>query len=75
MDPDWLTFTSDSKSVYVACAGSNHVSVVDVKSVKETTRNPGRRSAEAEHHGDPAVRPVAYSTIACMTAFSKSRIS
>ena len=36
---------------------------------------PGRRSAEAEHHGDPAVRPVVYSTIACMTAFSKSRIS
>src|SRR5437588_1297898 len=23
MDPDWLTFTPDSKSVYVACAGSN----------------------------------------------------
>jgi hypothetical protein len=37
--------------------------------------HPGRRSAEAEHHGDPAVRPVVYSTIACMTAFSKSRIS
>jgi YVTN family beta-propeller protein len=40
MDPDWLTFTPDSKSVYVACAGSNHVSVVDVKSVKEVTRIP-----------------------------------
>ena len=40
MDPDWLTFTPDSKSVYVACAGSNHVSVIDVKSVKEVTRIP-----------------------------------
>ena len=33
-DPDWLTFTPDSKSVYVACAGSNWVSVVDVGSRK-----------------------------------------
>ncbi len=40
MDPDWLTFTPDSRSVYVACAGSNHVSVVDVKSIKEVTRIP-----------------------------------
>ena len=38
MDPDWLTFTPDSKSVYVACAGSNWVSVIDVKSIKEVTR-------------------------------------
>jgi YVTN family beta-propeller protein len=37
-DPDWLTFTPDSKSVYVACAASNWVSVVDVKSIKEVTR-------------------------------------
>lgn len=39
-DPDWLTFTPDSKSVYVACAGSNFVAVVDVKSAKVTTRIP-----------------------------------
>ena len=38
MDPDWLTFTPDSKSVYVACAGSNYVSVVDVQAIKEVTR-------------------------------------
>jgi YVTN family beta-propeller protein len=36
--PDWLTFTPDSKSVYVANAGSNSVSVVDVASRKEITR-------------------------------------
>jgi YVTN family beta-propeller protein len=36
-DPDWLTFTPDSKSVYVACAGSNYVTVVDVKSLKPVT--------------------------------------
>ena len=36
--PDWLTFTPDSKSVYVANAGSNSVSVVDVASRKEVTR-------------------------------------
>jgi len=39
-DPDWLTFTPDSKSVYVACAGSNFVTVVDVKSAKVVTRIP-----------------------------------
>jgi YVTN family beta-propeller protein len=36
-DPDWLTFTPDSKSVYVACAGANYVTVVDVKSLKPVT--------------------------------------
>jgi YVTN family beta-propeller protein len=39
-DPDWLTFTPDSKSVYVACAGSNFVAVVDVNSRKVVTRIP-----------------------------------
>jgi YVTN family beta-propeller protein len=38
--PDWLTFTPDSKSVYVANAGSNSVSVVDIASRKEVTRIP-----------------------------------
>jgi YVTN family beta-propeller protein len=36
--PDWLTFTPDSKAVYIANAGSNSVSVVDIatrKVVKE----------------------------------------
>ena len=39
-DPDWLTFTPDSRSVYVANAGSNSVSVIDVASRKEVTRIP-----------------------------------
>jgi YVTN family beta-propeller protein len=38
--PDWLTFTPDSKSVYVANAGSNSVSVVDIASRKEVARIP-----------------------------------
>ena len=33
-----MTFTPDSKTVYVACAGSNYVSAVDVQSRKEVTR-------------------------------------
>ena len=37
-DPDWLTFSPDSKSLYVACAGSDVVSVVDVSTRKEVTR-------------------------------------
>jgi YVTN family beta-propeller protein len=38
--PDWLTFTPDSARVYVANAGSNSVSVVDVATRKELTRIP-----------------------------------
>ncbi len=38
--PDWLTFTPDSKRVYVANAGSNSVSVVDIDARKEITRIP-----------------------------------
>ncbi len=36
--PDWLTFSPDSASLYVACAGSNSVSVVDVTRMKEATK-------------------------------------
>ena len=38
--PDWLTFTPDSKRVYVANAGSNSVSAVDVEAMKEIARIP-----------------------------------
>ena len=38
--PDWLTFTPDSKSVYVANAGSNSVSAVDIASRREVARIP-----------------------------------
>src|SRR5712691_4648296 len=38
--PDWLTFTPDGKRVYVANAGSNSVSVVDVTTRKELTQIP-----------------------------------
>jgi YVTN family beta-propeller protein len=38
--PDWVTLTPDGKMAYVANAGSNSVSVVDVKSMKEIKRIP-----------------------------------
>ena len=38
--PDWLTFTPDSKMVYVANAGSNSVSAVDIVARKEVARIP-----------------------------------
>jgi YVTN family beta-propeller protein len=38
--PDWVTLTPDGKTAYVANAASNSVSVVDIKSMKETTRIP-----------------------------------
>ena len=38
--PDWLTFSPDSKSVYVANAGSDSVSVIDVRSRKVVKNIP-----------------------------------
>jgi YVTN family beta-propeller protein len=38
--PDWVTISPDGKSAFVANAGSNSVSVVDIKSMKEVTRIP-----------------------------------
>lgn len=38
--PDWLTFTPDSKSVYIANAGSDSVSVVDVVTRNVVTQIP-----------------------------------
>ena len=38
--PDWLTFSPDSKSVYIANAGSNSVSVVDLASRQVVTEIP-----------------------------------
>ena len=38
--PDWLTFTPDSTRVYVANAGSNSVSVVDIATRKEIAQIP-----------------------------------
>jgi YVTN family beta-propeller protein len=38
--PDWLVFTPDGKSLYVANAGSNSVSVIDAATRREVTRVP-----------------------------------
>ena len=38
--PDWVTLTPDGKLAYVANAGSNNVSVVDMAALREVTRIP-----------------------------------
>lgn len=38
--PDWVTLTPDGRTAYVANAGSNTVSVIDIASMKEVTRIP-----------------------------------
>jgi len=38
--PDWVTLTPDGRSAYVANAGSNSVSVVDLTAMREVTRIP-----------------------------------
>jgi YVTN family beta-propeller protein len=39
-DPDWITFTPDSKLAYVANAVSNTVSVIDMEALREVTQIP-----------------------------------
>jgi len=39
-DPDWITFTPDSRLAYVANAVSNTVSVIDMETYQEVTRIP-----------------------------------
>jgi len=39
-DPDWITFTPDSKMAYVASAGTDSVSVVDVAAKKQVASIP-----------------------------------
>ncbi len=38
--PDWVTLTPDGRMAYVANAGSNSVSVIDIRARKEITRIP-----------------------------------
>ena len=38
--PDWMTFTPDSKVVYISNAGSNSISAIDMKTFKEIARIP-----------------------------------
>ncbi len=39
-DPDWITFTPDSKRAYVANAVTNTVSVIDMETLQEVTQIP-----------------------------------
>ena len=39
-NPNWLTFTPDSKSVYVAVSGANEVAVIDIESRTLTATVP-----------------------------------
>ena len=38
--PDWVTLTPDGRTAYVANAGSNNVSVIDLRSMREVVRIP-----------------------------------
>ena len=39
-DPDWITFSPDSKTAYVASAGTDSVSVVDIAAKKQVDKIP-----------------------------------
>jgi YVTN family beta-propeller protein len=64
--PDWLTITPDGKSVYVANAGSNSVSVLDAASRKEITRIP---VGQVPKRNITAVWPLAHLSDACSADF------
>ncbi len=38
--PDWMTFTPDSKTIYISVAGENRVSAIDMKTFKEIASIP-----------------------------------
>ena len=48
--PEWVTFTPDSKFVYIGAAGDNMTYAVNVQTLKEVARIPGRPGAEAHRH-------------------------
>ena len=53
--PDWVTFTPDSKTVYISTENTDSVIAVDVARRKEVATHRRRRRAEAEHHGGDEV--------------------
>lgn len=40
IDPNWVTLTPDGKRAYVAIAGSNFVSAIDIQSMKQVAKIP-----------------------------------
>ena len=36
--PDWVTFTPDSRRIYIATENTNSVTVIDVATMKEVTK-------------------------------------
>jgi YVTN family beta-propeller protein len=40
IDPNWVTLTPDGRTAYVAMSGSNWTSVIDIATMKETSRIP-----------------------------------
>ncbi len=47
--PDWLTMTPDGRLLYVANAGSNNVSVIDTRAMKEVARIPVGQVPKRNH--------------------------
>ena len=54
-DPDWLTFSPDSKTVYVACAGLGFRERGGRQHAQGDGADSRRAGAEAKHHGGAAV--------------------
>jgi len=44
--PAWITFTPDSKTVYVSTCGTRSVSAIDVQTIKEVARIPAGEEAD-----------------------------
>ena len=53
--PDWVTFTPDSKPVYISTENTDSTIAIDVAIAQGSGDDHRRRRAEAEYHGGDAV--------------------
>ena len=48
--PNWVTFTPDSRQIYVSNAAHNSVSAIDTQRLQEIAVIGGRPGAQADRH-------------------------
>ncbi len=63
--PAWITFTPDSKTVYVSTCGTKSMTAIDVQAMKEVTRIPVGRDARPDQHVGAALEVVIRPSAEC----------
>ena len=65
--PDWVTFTPDSKLLYIATENTDIVVAIDVAARKEIAQHQGGQVAEAQHHVGGAWHELGATTLVSST--------